>query len=1280
MLLTLMLTMLGSASAFAADQLVDLEAEMFKAWDSNLPGANVVADPEPEPKSNGSFGCAYELYNNLDLGSTVYGSPNVYYLWYADLTGTKTMTVTGTPGMKIRAMFNRVPYEEGGTGDADGGAYIEWIETIGEDGQAVFDFTTKEEIVAAGYIHLNAIKLPWSGDTGVIKAIQLYGSVKPVSGWVDMLNNGDLEGDDLESFPVSHNGPKNGDTANDRPEIVELNGVKCMKVTSDDLAVLGNTDTWSCQFFFKFNEMLEEGTQYRLVLDVCADQDATITTSAQGAPRAWHAGFMDGFAVTNEWRTIEYEGTVTADQANNGGFGSVAFDLNNEPTPINFYFKNAHFYIYKEKSPLGQFTAGYQNDVVCIDLGENTNMKQLIQAAGGKRVIFPIDCASVKVDGQPTTLFSVEGKDNNKLFVFIDEGFSMEEDATVEVSFTNPADAAYHLTFTAGRFEGEDVPNWTDLLCPFQDGLGENYTYLADIPELKSTDPEDGSFNLPTDMTTFKVTFMTKANAEKLTAKLGNDVLTVSPSEGFATEFTLTHSGTIANGEHILLIDNVFPESDILGDEHFGTYEVTLNFGPVVIDPNDQQEVIYTSDFDGSGLGWIVNADAGGMQPASSGSGCRLQHGKSGFAADVLYLAQRGTSTGGVALYGTESGYELTLKAKTYHLTLDVAQWDAYDANKRYLLAQVFPVDAVDASDGHVLDEAMVLAEETQKIEPEFNNSQDATHFDIAFTTPAEGNYVIRLVPFKSLNADGTMAFGGYNDGCAIGNVKVEYIPNTVGGVETRLLNTALENAKSVMEGNAAERYAGADYDALLALIEKVEAEKAGYTAPSKYREMAAALDAAAQALKDHRAACDSYDTNIKKTCDIVRQVSAEEDNGKPNEKRKFMATPLYAEVCALAEKYHATSGWQNVGTEEEPNSQLQYSFDVLTDNEALATANAELSQKNLVADKMFTVGASTSNGKSGYAALHERLRVGVATLIALGVPEDDSIIMRANNILGDDDDMAEEIKALVKAILYGELKNVDNKLFEEFIVSENPLETSTPTYDMTVFVKNPNVYAPEYSTVVPGWVNISGNAYGWSSWNANDNHSSNTPYAEDCSLHPGWHAVANTEQTILDLPAGVYNITINANDNSGDDPNDSYVYVKTSSTPAVEEGAELNMDVNFAGYSYVDNGNSTHEIVGIEVTDGKLTIGCTWGNTSQAFFGDVRLALTAPAAGFDYASAYEEAIQGIETEVADNARVLGIEIYDLNGRRLANAQRGIQIVKKYMSNGTIRTEKVIIR
>ena len=41
-------------------------------------------------------------------------------------------------------------------------------------------------------------------------------------------------------------------------------------------------------------------------------------------------------------------------------------------------------------------------------------------------------------------------------------------------------------------------------------------------------------------------------------------------------------------------------------------------------------------------------------------------------------------------------------------------------------------------------------------------------------------------------------------------------------------------------------------------------------------------------------------------------------------------------------------------------------------------------------------------------------------------------------------------------------------------------------------------------------------------------------------------------------------------------------------------------------------------------------------------------------------------------------AKVRSLAVYDLNGRRLVNAKKGINIVKKVMSDGTVKTTKVV--
>ena len=66
---------------------------------------------------------------------------------------------------------------------------------------------------------------------------------------------------------------------------------------------------------------------------------------------------------------------------------------------------------------------------------------------------------------------------------------------------------------------------------------------------------------------------------------------------------------------------------------------------------------------------------------------------------------------------------------------------------------------------------------------------------------------------------------------------------------------------------------------------------------------------------------------------------------------------------------------------------------------------------------------------------------------------------------------------------------------------------------------------------------------------------------------------------------------------------------------------------------------------------------------------------MTNTIAGHNYA---EDLTNGIEAATAPTTR--GIQLFDLNGRQVLKAQKGITIVRKVMSDGTIRTEKVVVK
>ena len=1268
MLLALVLTMMGATSAMGQKTYrAELDKSMFKAWDGYGADAKEVADPEPIDDGAAAFGCEVNLYKQLNGGAVVFGNTNVYYLWYANLTGSKKMYIDGTAGMMLRILLNRPePIEPGAEGyDAHGGQTTELNVTLGADGKGEVDLSSLE------YVHLNCVKLGWSSPAGVINSIEVEGTVRPVSGYLDLINNGDAEGTDLESFPVSHDGPNNGNTANDRPEIVEggVDGGHCFKVVSDE----GASETWSTQFYLKFDEALQEGDKWKLSMFVKADRDATITSSAQAQPRTWNGGFVEEFNVTTEWKQFEFSGTVEAGQAGNGGFMSAAFDLNTDKDASNtFYFDNIVFQ--KDMggaNPLSMITTTYGADVIRLDLANNTNMKDLVKAAGGKTLIYPNECGSVYWNGKQCNLISIEGRPDGNLYIFLldtdgegDDNFE-DEEAQVVVGFNNPEDAEHQIVFAQGKWKGEPLPEVSGLVCGFDYdlGAGEYFSYLWGAPEIESTIPEDGSFNLAADTKEFKIVFNQRVNVKSIKAKLEKENLKVSPADGNSKEITLirTASGDL-KGYYELVISAAESENGTPIDEDI---VLKFSFGKTESDPNDQpkdfidQEKWDATANNGIPEGFIVNYTDGERTSENTyGSGSRMF----GFAEGGDFVKGLYFREGNVE-YGNVEGFELPFEAgKKYLIRFKSAMWKD---NGTQMTFQIFHTDDPDNA----------LLSETIDNAPNVNGNtgspvSGATSTEIAFVPEYDGNYLLRWVS------------NGFVE-VLLANPVVKYIPNVLGIEETQMLETSLENAKSVREGNQEERYDGPAFTALDEAIKKYEAEAPAYTAPSSYKNATAALDAAAQAMKDHRKLCDTYDP-------LPAQAQQVADD---NADSRFNVTDLYKNLVSVAKKYVVTE--KQIVVDEETGEEYEteaVSAKVIKDDAELETAVAELNDVITTSKTMFTEGRSTiwssweaNKPGSGYCVLLERLRRGSEALQAFGVGEDDPLIFEAANALSDDDALAEGIKNRLKAEVYSRLKEAGNNMFEP-TVDESTMEEVTPAYDMSVFVKNPNIYCLDKPTGfteenVPGWTVPTSDKPGlYDNWT--DRGLKNIP--QDIAFS-SWKAHIRMEQTVTDLPVGVYTVKFGAGSWNGnaDWIEGGFCYVKTSDTPAVGDEEEEDLDTHFAGYSMFAEGQvgpesvGNHAIEGIQVTDGKLTFGVNFGANDQAFFNEVEVLLTGAIPGFDYGKAYEEVLTGVEAP-QQVAKVRAIQLFDLNGRRINSAKKGVVIVKKQMSDGTIRTEKVL--
>lgn len=101
---------------------------------------------------------AFNVGNTVNAGETIAGDGNVYYLTYADLTGSKKIVFEGTPGVQLRVLLNR---------QGDGGPLVEKTATISNYGKAEVDISD------LSYVHLNAIKAGWNSPSGVITAIKV---------------------------------------------------------------------------------------------------------------------------------------------------------------------------------------------------------------------------------------------------------------------------------------------------------------------------------------------------------------------------------------------------------------------------------------------------------------------------------------------------------------------------------------------------------------------------------------------------------------------------------------------------------------------------------------------------------------------------------------------------------------------------------------------------------------------------------------------------------------------------------------------------------------------------------------------------------------------------------------------------------------------------------------------------------------------------------------------------------------------------------------------------
>ena len=1273
LLFAFVLMALCAMDASAGLKRLPLTTDMFFEWDGW--GADA------QKKSDTPAACAFDVGKPSQL---IYGDNSV--INYADLSAYKTLEIYYTSGTP-RPMLNRdvdggqwdaneanshlIEYPKGGAGTWSGKYFIE------EEGLLKVDLA--QLVADKGFAHLHAIKGANWQDC-VVTRLALISDDGRVELEADMFHAWTTGGADAEivedpepwvggeEFGCELNyfcGLGDGNVCYGNTHVIwqwyaDLTGVKKMHFYGEKGLIMrviynrkpyeeGMSDSHGGDYTQQLVTIGDDGTA---VLDI----------------EALNLEYFHLNCIKVQWGTSGYFKYVEIEGGDIKGSGKI-YD------------------------PMDDVTAGFQADVVSINLGQNTNLKELLN--GQERILFPNECGQLNVNGKDIKLISVEGffdSDNNaRVFLFMDDFADAIDDADsetadVKVSFINPVDPAQQLVFARGRFEGMVIPNIQNMQAEFEDGLGEYYTNQAKLPVLVAAVPELGSINLPVDKTDFKVMFSGNVNATEMKATFDGVAMTVAPAEGFAAEFTLTRAaGNLTPGVHEIVLSNIKAEQDFL--DEVGEETIKYSFG--IVDSDETVETYMTDGFAESGNGtvpasWIIDHEGTDRtELINQGSGCRViigGGGDNGFTPAIAYICPRNNNSDGHAIYGAKDGYHLTLAPMTYHLYVGAAAWDCTDPYIKVQVAQLVSSTYDEDSKTYTIETEEPIAEVMELVTASYKKSKDALRIDLPFTVETEGDYVLTFIP-----CDANGAPGGYGTALAIGDIAVQYIPNVMGIEMTQTLKQALADATNVRDANATERYAGEAFTALDNLVKKYTTEV--LCTPTEFAQATAELKAAAEAMTAHHTLCDNFD---KLPAQLYAKIEQFADS-------KFAADPIYAEMQSVFDKY-ATVKEETQVIDEVETIVTVVEPKLITNDDELNVGIAELNAV-IAKTSMFTEGQS-SNNTTGYAALHERLRLGVETAVALGIDDSDPAVVAANEELGDNDQIANRLKIAITKQLYSNMVE-DNGLGEPV--------------DMTVFIKNPNIYVTKASkqdvTAAPGWTltNIGGGDLG-DLWYTNGG---GTHLATD--VVPADEAITSQgnitfTQDITDLPAGIYNVTAymgerrSDNDFKGfgvlpeDTPEDAtdeekdalrladarakifpqeFVFVNTTATAEGEYDNQTPVESNGTSWGATDNNRIVSQ--DIVITDGKATIGVkSSGENTWFAFNEIHLSMVAAATGFDYAKALETINSGIDATVAQPTKVRAIELFDLNGRRISTAHQGVVIVKKLMSDGTVRTEKVV--
>jgi hypothetical protein len=224
---------------------------------------------------------------------------------------------------------------------------------VNNDGVGEVSFTTEWQHVskdfnASGDIQTIAFNLSKYDKANEyhIDNIVFWAEKAPEIEWVDIVKNGNMEGDEVSNFVT-----KLYPSTTPEPSVLVAgagkDGGKGIKIESPAKA----SDPWDTQFWITLPITLEQGTKFKVEFDYKADNAVTADVQTHATPGNY-LGNWTNVAFTTEWQHFEKQGVAPAANNNGQKFQSIAFNLSFD-NATTFFFDNIKLFLDKDIAATG---------------------------------------------------------------------------------------------------------------------------------------------------------------------------------------------------------------------------------------------------------------------------------------------------------------------------------------------------------------------------------------------------------------------------------------------------------------------------------------------------------------------------------------------------------------------------------------------------------------------------------------------------------------------------------------------------------------------------------------------------------------------------------------------------------------------------------------------------------------------------------------------------------------------------------------------------------------